>query len=216
MIIGITGGIGSGKSYVASLLKNKGFECFDSDTEAKTLMISDPIVIQQICSCVGVNAYNRPDVNNPDLAFSLKFDNTSNSFDGWTLNKSVVSEFLFKNEENKKAINDIVHPAVARFFFEWAKQRQGRDVFLESAILFESGFNRIVDFIVFVTANENIRIKRTMLRDQLSYESVLKKIKHQANQEVISKKADYIIYNNGIENILEQIDDLIKLLNLKP
>ena len=216
MIIGITGGIGSGKSYVVSLLKNKGFECFDCDTVAKTLMISDPIVIQQICCCVGLNAYNRPDVNNPDKDFSLKFDNTSNWFEGWTLNKSVVSEFLFKNKENKKAINDIVHPAVARFFLEWAKQRQGRDVFLESAILFESGFNRFVDFIILVTANENIRIKRTMLRDQLSYESVIKKIKHQANQEVISKKADYIIYNNGTENILEQIDDFIKLLNLKP
>ena len=216
MIIGITGGIGSGKSFVVSELKRRGFECFDCDKEAKTLMIADPIVIRQICSCVGTNAYNRPEGNNPDMDFALKPDNVSDSFEGWTLNKSAISDFLFKNEENKKAINEIVHPALERIFIEWAKQRQGKVTFLESAILFESGFNRIVDFVLLVSADERVRIQRTMLRDHASYESVKRKINRQADQRVISKKADYIIYNNGTENIGEQIDSLIKLLNIKP
>lgn len=216
MTIGITGGIGSGKSYVVNILKRRGFECFDCDNEAKRLMISDPIIIWEICSCVGINAYNKPIGKNHEIDLTKEPDPNSKIFHGWTLNKSVISEYLFKNEENTQIINNIVHPALAHVFINWAKQRQDKNVFLESAILFESGFNRIVDFVLLVTANESVRIKRTMLRDKLSYESVMQKINRQANQQEIANKADYIIYNNGNENLEEQIDNLIILLNIKP
>ena len=215
MTIGITGGIGSGKSYVVNILKQKGFECFDCDKEAKKLMMSDPIIIWKICSCVGINAYKKPIGKNPEIDLTLQPDTNSKIFQGWTLNKSIISDYLFKNEENTKKINSIVHPALSNVFINWTKQRQDKDVFLESAILFESGFNRIVDFVLLVTADESVRIRRTMLRDQISYDSVMRKINRQANQQEIANKADYIIYNNGCENLEEQIENLIKLLNIK-
>ena len=153
MKIGITGGIGSGKSYVCRLLQQRGYEVYDCDSAAKRLIRTSPEIRQELTALIGPDAY-------------LEESGKRKVEGEYILNKKAVAEFLLASEENAHAIDRIVHPAVFRDFIESGLQ------WMESAIIFESGIYRLVDCVIVVTAPEEVRIQRVMRRDGISREKV--------------------------------------------
>ena len=184
MKIAITGGIGSGKSFVCRELERHGIRVYDSDAAAKRLMRSDKPLQQSLCSLVGEDVYDAEGV----------------------LQKPVLARFLLASEANKLAVNDVVHPAVARDFeqssFDW----------LESAILFESGFIHRTHFdkVVCVTAPEQVRVERVMARDHIDRSKALAWIHAQMPQQDIVSRSDYEIVNDGPSDVAEQVERLLQ------
>lgn len=186
MKTGITGGIGSGKSYVCKRLQDRGFKVYDCDIEAKRLIRTSKTIRQQLKALIGEDAYI-----------------------GKELNKAIVAQFLLKSEENAQAIDRIVHPAVFKDFEQSGMQ------WMESAILYESGINRLVDCVIVVTAPTEVRIQRIMQRDGISREKAQEWMSRQLPQEEVVRRADYEIVNDGITDIDVQIDRIIKEINSK-
>ena len=186
--IGITGGIGSGKSYVSNLLRQKfGIPVYDCDKEAKRLTAEDEEIRQRLIALVG------PEV-----------------FAGGGLNKQLLADYLFADVEHASAVNAIIHPVVLKDFVEWSMvlpRQQSRPgagasgngqcsmVGLESAILYESGFNASVDYVLFVDAPEDVRLRRAMLRDNASEAQIRARMKMQ-QPELHRLQADFIIDNS--------------------
>ena len=183
MKIGITGGIGSGKSYVCQRLKAHGIDVYDCDAAAKRLIRTSTTIRQQLTALIGPEVYI-----------------------GDQLDKAVVAHFLLESEANAKAIDQIVHPAVFRDFAESGME------WMESAILYESGINQLVDRVIVVTAPEEVRIQRVMQRDAISREKTLQWIQRQWPQEEVRQRADYEIINDGKADIDEQIARLLPIL----
>ena len=173
MKTGITGGIGSGKSYVCKLLAQRGIEVYDCDAAAKRLIRTSPRLRQQLKALIG------------------------------SLDKAAISRFLLANEENQQAVNAIVHPAVFQDFEESGM------LWMESAILFESGADKLVDRVVVVTAPEEIRIERVMQRDDITREKALQWIARQWPQEQVIARADFEIVNDGQADLNSQIEKLL-------
>ena len=173
MKTGITGGIGSGKSYVCKLLAQRGIEVYDCDAAAKRLIRTSPRLRQQLKALIG------------------------------SLDKAAISRFLLANEENQQAVNAIVHPAVFQDFEESGM------LWMESAILFESGADKLVDRVVVVTAPEEIRIERVMQRDDITREKALQWIARQWPQEQVKARADFEIINDGQADLNSQIERLL-------
>ena len=180
MKIGITGGIGSGKSYVCQLLRARGIEVYDCDAAAKRLIRTSPAIRQELTALIGDEAYV-----------------------GDRLNKTAVAQFLLTSEANARAIDDIVHPAVAHDFEESGLE------WMECAILYESGFNRLVDRVVVVTAPEEIRIRRVMQRDGISRAKTLQWLSRQWPQDEVRRRADCEIVNDGIADLGPQLSKLL-------
>lgn len=188
-LIAITGGIGSGKSYVCQLLEKHGIKVYDCDAAAKRLMHTSATLRQQLRQLVGPQVYR-----------------------GCILQKRVLAEFLLASEANKQAVNEIVHPAVARDFIESDYQ------WLESAILFDSGFHRRVpfSFVVCVSAPEAVRVQRIMARDGISEAKALEWIHRQMPQEQVEAQSDFVIVNDGVAPLEPQVDKLIHQLDSLP
>jgi dephospho-CoA kinase len=188
-LIAITGGIGSGKSYVCQLLEKHGIKVYDCDAAAKRLMRTSATLRQQLRQLVGPQVYR-----------------------GCILQKRVLAEFLLASEANKQAVNKIVHPAVARDFIESDYQ------WLESAILFDSGFHRRVpfSFVVCVSAPEAVRVQRIMARDGISESKALEWIHRQMPQEQVEAQSDFVIVNDGVAPLEPQVDKLIHQLDSLP
>ena len=180
MKTGITGGIGSGKSYVCQRLKMHGIQVYDCDSAAKRLIRTSPDIRSRLTALIGDDAYI-----------------------GEALNKAAVARFLLASEENAKAIDAIVHPAVFQDFEESGM------LWMESAILFESGIYRLVDRVVVVTAPEEVRIQRVMQRDSITREKVEQWMQRQWPQDEIRQRADFEIVNDGIADIDAQIEQLL-------
>ena len=187
--IGITGGIGSGKSYICNCLKELGYPVYNCDDEAKRLMVEDATIIAGIKNLVGDNAY----------------------LDG-TLNKKAIADFLFRNADNAKAINGIVHPVVKQDFAKWAGMQEARYVFMECAILFESGFQDAVDTTVLIYAPAEIRLHRAMMRDNASAEQIKARMNHQISDEEALSLANYVFDHTEYETTTSEINKLIKYL----
>lgn len=185
-LIAITGGIGSGKSYVCQLLEKRGIKVYDCDAAAKRLMRTSATLRQQLRQLVGPQVYR-----------------------GCILQKRVLAEFLLASEANKQAVNEIVHPAVARDFIESDYQ------WLESAILFDSGFHRRVpfSFVVCVSAPNAVRVQRIMARDGISESKALEWIHRQMPQEQVEAQSDFVIVNDGVAPLEPQVDKLIHQLD---
>ena len=177
MKIGITGGIGSGKSYVCRLLERRGIEVYDCDAAAKRLIRSSSRLRRQLHELIG------------------------------SLEKTDISRFLLASEDNQRAVNAIVHPAVFDDFEKSGMQ------WVESAILYESGADKLVDRVVVVTAPEEIRIERIMKRDGITREKALQWIARQWPQELVRERADVEIVNDGKAELAPQIDELLKALS---
>ncbi len=185
MKIGITGGIGSGKSYVCRRLEERGIAVYDCDAAAKRIMRSSPAIRQALTRLIGSDAYC-----------------------GDTLNKAAVAAFLLASEDNARAIDAIVHPAVADDFVGSGAG------WMECAILYESGFDRLVDEVVAVTAPEDVRIARIMQRDGITREKAIEWIARQMPQDEVARRADYVITNDGTCDVDRQINEIIIKLNL--
>jgi dephospho-CoA kinase len=181
--VAITGGIGSGKSYVCRRLERHGIRVYDCDTAAKRLMRDSDELREALRQLVGDEVYV-----------------------GNVLQKPVMARFLLKSEANKQAVNDVVHPAVARDFEESGY------TWLESAILFDSGFDMRTrfDYIICVTAPLEVRIRRVMKRDGISRQQALDWIQRQLPQDEVRARSDFEIVNDGKANIEKQIETIIK------
>ena len=181
MITAITGGSGSGKSFVCRLLAERGIEIYDCDAAAKRLMRNSAELRQQLSELIGSHTY----------------------FPDGRLNKAAVAAFLLQSDDHAQAINDIVHPAVARDFIESGYQ------WMECAILYESGFDRLVDRVIAVTAPDDVRIRRIVERDGITPEEARQWINRQWPQQKTAMLADLLIVNDGIQPLLPQIDRII-------
>jgi len=193
MKIGITGGIGSGKSYVCQRLIARGYEVYDCDSAAKRLMRSSPEIREQLTALIGPDTY-------------LEVKDEKGEAREYTLNKKKVAEFLLVSEDHAKAVDAIVHPAVFRDF-----EASGM-TWMESAILFESGAYRLVDKTIVVTAPEEVRIQRVMQRDGISREKVLEWMNRQLPQEEVRRRADFEIVNDGEADIEKQLNKILSTM----
>lgn len=183
--IAITGGIGSGKSFVCRMLAEHGIEIYDCDAVAKRLMRTSSELRARLTGLVGSNLY-----------------------DGERLNKPVMAQFLLSSDENQRAINAIVHPAVGEDFL-----RSGMK-WMECAILFESGFDKLVDYKICVVAPLEIRLQRIMQRDGLTRQKAMEWISKQMPQEEVSSKCDFIIVNDGVADLQQQIENLNNIIKI--
>ena len=201
--IAITGGIGSGKSYVCRLLEQRGISVYDCDAAAKRLMRTSPTLHRQLTELIGPEAYEAYEPYEP---YEPHKPHKPHEF---ILNKAAVARFLLASAENAQAIDDIVHPAVAADFLQSEKE------WLESAILFQSGFDRRVHFdaIVCVTAPEDVRIRRIMLRDDISRERAAQWLAGQWPQEEVLSRSDYEIDNDGQQPLQPQIEKILQIIN---
>lgn len=188
IIIAITGGIGSGKSYVSALLEERGIPIYNADNESKRLTVSDEVIRKGLVDTLGREVYH---------------------VDG-SLNKPFLASYLFASPEHARQINAIIHPRVKADFRRWVKEQVECEVAgLESAILFESGFDDVVDKVVAVYAPEPMRLERAMKRDGATEAQIRSRMKAQMNEEEKCKKADYVVLNDGNTPLDEQLDRLI-------
>ena len=187
--LGITGNIGSGKSYVCKIFENLGISVFYSDDETKKLYLI-PSVKELIIKRFGEEVY----------------------FEDGTLNKKLLSYHLFKNEEAMRFIESTLYPALNQRFDEWCKQQKSPYVLYESAILFEKNYEKFFDKIIFVSASEDIRLQRVMKRDDCSEENVRSRMRLQMSEDLKISKADYVIYNDGFKAVEPQVEAINKLL----
>lgn len=182
--VGLTGGIGSGKSSIAHFWQLLGIPIYISDQQARRIMNSDPATIAAIEALFGAEAY----------------------VDG-VLNRSYIGSKVFCNQELLSKLNAIVHPAVERDFVEWSSRQNSPYVIEESAILFDCGADRVMDFNVIVTAPLELRIERAMLRDGATREHIESIIENQSDQQEIASRCDFNI-DNGYELVIPQILDI--------
>ena len=180
--IGISGNIGSGKSYVCKIFNQLGISTFHSDEETKKLYFL-PDVKKEIIGRFGEEVY----------------------FADGSLNKKLLSYHLFQNPEALKFIETLLYPKLNQVFDEWCEQQPSEYVLFESAILFEKNFDKQFDKVIFVSAPENIRLQRAMERDKCDEENVRSRMRLQWDEETKISKSDYIINNDGIEDIMPQI-----------
>ena len=180
--IGISGNIGSGKSYVCKLFNQLGISTFHSDEETKKLYFL-PDVKREIIGRFGEEVY----------------------FADGSLNKKLLSYHLFQNPEALKFIEALLYPKLNQVFDEWCEQQSSEYVLFESAILFEKNFDKQFDKVIFVSAPENIRLQRAMERDKCDEENVRSRMRLQWDEETKKLKSDYIINNDGAEDIMPQI-----------
>jgi dephospho-CoA kinase len=211
MHIAITGGIGSGKSYVCRQLQERGISVYDCDAAAKRLMHTSPILRQQLTELIGPDTYVAPPPPSVQLPQSPQLPQPPQQPSPTPiLNKAAVARFLLQSAHNAQAINDIVHPAVAADFLQSGMQ------WLESAILFQSAFDRRVHFdaIVCVTAPDDVRISRIMVRDSISREKAQQWLSSQWPQHEVLQRSDYEIINDGKRPLPPQIEQLLHKLHI--
>lgn len=187
-IIGLTGGIGSGKTTIARLFEAEGIPVYIADDEAKKIMIL-PETIQFIGEYFG-----------QEIIVNHQID------------KKKLSEIVFNQPEKLKELNKIIHPLVKNHFDNWIKKQSSSFVIKEAAILFESGSYKYCDKIITVIASEETRIKRVMSRDNCTKEAVLDRIKNQWSDSQKTSKSDYIIENENLSEAKLQFQEILKKL----
>ncbi|MCC8172594.1 MAG: dephospho-CoA kinase [Parabacteroides sp.] len=188
--IGITGGIGSGKSVVAALFRLLGVPVYIADTESKRLVGEHPVIRERLLALLGPETY---------------------TCEG--LNRAYMASRIFADPALLTAVNGIIHPVVNRHFLDWAAGQTAPLVALESAILFESGFDSVVDVSLMVYAPEEIRIRRAMAREGVSRERVLERLRNQLDDEVKKERADYVVYNDDCRALLPQVTEFLRLVS---
>jgi dephospho-CoA kinase len=180
--IGITGGIGSGKTYICNVLETMGYPVFYADVEAKKLMCHDAKLISEIKQLLGPDAYI-----------------------GNELNKTYISQAIFHDEKIREQLNKIVHPTVFRAFNEWADKKDYSLVFNESAILFETDSHNRFDKTILITSTLETRIRRIQKRDKLGEKDIKLRMKSQLDDVDKMKLADFIIINEDDTLVLPQL-----------
>ena len=180
--VGLTGGIGSGKSLISEIFLRLGIPVFNADREAKIILNTDKEVIQEV-------KHNFGDIYRTD-----------------EVDKQKLASVVFNNEKALQKLNMIIHPKVREYFFKWIeKQCNASYVIEEAAILFESGADKEMDITINVHADELIRIQRIIKRDHTNVEAVKSRINNQLSDQERMKLADYTIINNGDQMVLPQV-----------
>lgn len=188
--IAITGGIGSGKSYVSALLEKREIPIYNADNESKRLTVSDMEIKRGLVDLLGEDIYKEGKLNKPMLA-----------------------SYLFASSENASRINAIIHPRVKNDFLRWKNEHEDYEIVgLESAILYESGFDDVVDVVVMVYAPENLRLERAMKRDSATEEQIRMRMAAQMDENDKRDKADFVVINDGTIPLEKQLDNLIECL----
>lgn len=182
MIVGLTGGIGSGKSTVAKMFIELGVPVYDSDKEAKQLMSSSKKLRNAIIQLLGKEAYQ-----------------------GKELNRTYIAGEVFGNAPLLEKLNKIVHPAVREHFLNWTKEQDSPYVIQESALIFENGNEDFYDAIILITAPVEIRLERVSKRDGSKVDEVMKRIKNQMEDEPKRKMAHFHIENLDLETTQKEI-----------
>jgi dephospho-CoA kinase len=192
--VGLTGGIGSGKTLVCGIFEKLGVPVYHADEAARRLMNNDAGLMESIRKMFGDQAYSREG-----------------------LNRSYLAGLVFGDEERLSGLNSLVHPAVRDDFKRWTGQQGDAPyVIEEAAILFESGASQEMGLTILVYAPEEVRIRRVMERDGVSREEVLKRMRHQMCEEKLMQLADHRVLNDGTAMILPQVIELHnKILNRK-
>lgn len=189
-IIGLTGGIGSGKSTVANYIASKGIPVYIADDEAKRLMELDEAK-QKIQSLFSESIFNKDQ----------------------TLNRKRIAELVFNNPSKLQELNAVVHPLVHQHFKNWAKEHENFPfVIKEVAILFETGGNKQCDKVILITAPEDLRIERACNRDNVDRETVLNRMKNQLPEAEKELLSDYVIHNIDLKQTFKEVDVILKKL----
>ena len=181
-IIGLTGGIGSGKSTVLELFKILGVKTYSADESAKKLVNTDPYLINLIKSSFGENIYNKGQLNSKKL-----------------------SDIVFEDKEKLKLLNSIIHPAVAKDFKLFLNSNNEDYIVKEAAIIFETKSENNYDKIILIQSPLEIRIERVINRDNISREEVMKRINNQLDENLIIDKCDYVITNENMEDLEDKV-----------
>ena len=181
--VGVTGGIGTGKTTVCKVFELLGVPVFYADDEAKSLMINDLLLVSEIKDAFGKKAY----------------------LDAQTLNRKYISNLVFNNPKDLDKLNELVHPAVFRAFDTWFTQQKSPYVLKEAALLFESKSYKKNNKNILVSCPLNLRLQRVIKRDQSTKEKVLERIATQFTEEQKLELADYHIQNNEEEFIIPQV-----------
>ncbi len=182
MKIGITGGIGSGKTFICQLFKAMAVPVYNADDEAKELMNTDLRIKERLIAEFGKETYK----------------------DG-KLDWAFLAEQIFSDKAKLELVNGIVHPIVIQAAKDWAEQQKSRYSLKEAALLFESGSYKDLDYTILVTAPLHIRVKRVMERDGITEEQVMERINKQLTDEEKLKLADFVIINDGTTPLLPQV-----------
>ncbi|WP_262245579.1 dephospho-CoA kinase [Parapedobacter soli] len=191
--VGITGGIGSGKSTVCQIFSTLGIPVFDADSETKRLMITHKGLVAAIRAEFGEEAYYH---------------------DG-TLNRGYLASQVFNDGQRLEKLNKLVHPVAIQAGEEWARRQEGPYSIKEAALLFESGSFELNDYTVLVTAPEAVRVGRVVQRDGITAEQVRARIQRQWTDEKKARLADFIIINDGKQALIPQVLELDRFFRTK-
>lgn len=187
--IGITGGIGCGKSVVSEIFRLYGVPLYNADIEAKKLNDSSPYIREQLISHFGKDLY----------------------VDG-KLDRKKLASIIFHDNQKLAIANSIIHPVLSTHFNQWCLERKNQPIIiLDAALLIEAGFYRFVDKIIMVQAPVDLRIQRVIQRDQTSMSEVEARIKSQMPEDKKTTFADYIIYNDNKNSLIKQVDSLVEI-----
>ncbi|WP_373260322.1 dephospho-CoA kinase [Phocaeicola vulgatus] len=188
--IAVTGGIGSGKSYISHLLENMHIPVYNADNEAKRLTVSDAGIRGELIALLGEEVYK----------------------DG-LLNKPLLASYLFSDPVHVLQINSIIHPQVRKDFTVWVERQEKCEIVgMESAILYEAGFQDTVDAVIMVYAPVELRIQRAMYRDGASEEQVRARIAAQMDDEEKRRRADFTVVNDGVQLLIPQLNRIVEQL----
>lgn len=188
-IVGLTGGIGSGKSTIARMFRELGIPVYDSDEEAKKLMVDSPKVKSAIMDLLGAESY----------------------VDG-KLNRYYVASKVFVNPDLLLSLNEIVHPAVREHFNLWVKNQESPYVIQETALIYENGVQEQYDAVILVVAPKEIRLKRVMDRDNVDSKKVQDRMDNQMDDSLKKDLAQHVITNLDLESTRRQVSDLHRVL----
>ena len=188
--IAVTGGIGSGKSYISHLLENMHIPVYNADNEAKRLTTSDAGIRGELIALLGEDVYK----------------------DG-LLNKPLLASYLFSDPAHVLQINSIIHPRVRKDFTVWVERQENCVIVgMVSAILYEAGFQDTVDAVIMVYAPVELRIQRAMYRDGASEEQVRARIAAQMDDEEKRRRADFTVVNDGVQLLIPQLNRIVEQL----
>jgi len=188
-IVGLTGGIGSGKTTVAKMFNTLGIPTYIADDEAKKLMNRSKVIKRKLIALFGENTY----INNE-------------------LNRPFIASVIYSDKHYLNKMNAIVHPKVAKHFLRWLNKQKAAYVLKESAILFETNGHKQCDFVILVTASKDMKIKRLLNRDKTNKEKIKAIMDNQLNDDEKEKRSDFIIINTTLEDTKKQVDTIHKSL----
>lgn len=189
--LGITGGIGSGKSVVSEVFRCLGIPTYDADSASKRLITTDESLKQALKRLLGDDIYTHEG-----------------------LDKKRMAQLIFNDEQLLKQVNAVIHPAVFNDFKNWCDNQKTKVVACETAILFECGMEKHVDHVVTVTASLQTRVERCMVRDHATAEQINARIANQMDQEEKVKRSHFVIDNDGDRPLLPQIKEIIERISM--